>query len=146
MKTTRPDDTYENNKIIEGPQPDDAIAEVDEFVSTSKEYNVSLSSIEHVYSPLHEAVLNGDLDILSLLIDHGAQTNIQDNSGSTPLHWAAKLGHESVVSLLLRQQSAPTMLDANAEGLTPLRLAIRNGHGRIVKMLLDAGVDANGCF
>lgn len=95
-------------------------------------------------SPLHEAVKKGDLDILSLLIENGAEVDIQDNSGSTPLHLASGMGNERILSLLLRHQGVKQMDATNAEGLTPLRLAIRNGHVSIVKMLLDAGADVNG--
>jgi ankyrin repeat protein len=69
--------------------------------------------------------------------------NAVDEYGQTPLWWAVKNGHETIVKLLL----ANDKVDANAideYGETPLMWAAKNGHEAIVKLLLannkvDAG-------
>ena len=56
---------------------------------------------QYGYSPMHHAVLSGDLDIVCLLVHHGAPLNIQDQSGWTPLLHAAKAGDPAIVATLL---------------------------------------------
>ncbi|OWZ13574.1 hypothetical protein PHMEG_00013080 [Phytophthora megakarya] len=50
---------------------------------------------------LHEAARNGMVDVVSLLLDRGADMNASDNYCWTVLHVAAKSGSVDVVSLLL---------------------------------------------
>jgi prolyl 4-hydroxylase len=60
------------------------------------------------WTPLHEAVRNGDVDIVQALLDHGADINARTQgneagaSGGTPLWWALKYHDEDkgVVGLL----------------------------------------------
>jgi len=52
---------------------------------------------------LHEAALNGQLEILKLLIEDGSNINLIDNyNGRTPLHFAALSGHLKIVKLLIK--------------------------------------------
>ena len=61
--------------------------------------------------------------------------NKPDNSGQTPLTYAAKNGHEGVVRILLgREEVNPDRTDN--EGRTPLSFAAEYGHEGVVKMLL----------
>ncbi|XP_065649244.1 transient receptor potential cation channel subfamily A member 1-like [Hydra vulgaris] len=58
-----------------------------------------------------------------------------DKYGMTPLHIAAKQGHENIVQTLL---SLGACIDAKChESLTPLHLAAKNGHLKIVQLLLS---------
>ncbi len=43
-------------------------------------------------SLLHIAAKKGNLSMLKLLVERGAQVNIQDESGNTPLHYATANG------------------------------------------------------
>ncbi|CUS23994.1 LAQU0S13e00914g1_1 [Lachancea quebecensis] len=69
-------------------------------------------------SPLHEAALNGHLNIVQLLLHNGADVNIQSHEPvkDTPLIDAAANGHLKVVKLLLKYNADPTI--SNAKGLT----------------------------
>ncbi len=85
---------------------------------------------------------NNDADILKLLIDHGADTNIppsHSNYHATLLHVAANEGGREACQVLIDHG-----LDINATdeaGNTPLHLATHNLHGETVNLLLEHGAD-----
>ena len=51
---------------------------------------------EYGFTPLIEAAIADNLDIAKLILSYGAQTNLQDMTGSTALHWAAEIGRAHV--------------------------------------------------
>lgn len=55
------------------------------------------------YTPLHYAACRGFLDVVSLLIDHGADVNATNKWHWTPLHLAAADGHTEVVIELAKR-------------------------------------------
>ena len=55
-------------------------------------------------TPLHVAVLNGDTDIVSLLLKVGVKYNIYDDFGWSPLHIAKQLEYTAISNLLNIQQ------------------------------------------
>jgi len=52
---------------------------------------------------MHVASCHGLLEVLRLLIDQGAEVDVRDQDGHTPLRWAARRGHKDVMELLLRR-------------------------------------------
>ncbi|KID94585.1 ankyrin 2,3/unc44, partial [Metarhizium majus ARSEF 297] len=69
----------------------------------------------------------------------GAKVNAADESTSTPLHEAAKLGNAEMCKILLK---AGAKVDFETKkGETPLILAIEKNHQEALKALLDAGAD-----
>lgn len=71
---------------------------------------------------LFQAVINNRLDRIEQLLKQGADPNMRDTSGSTPLHWACRNGQLEIARLLVKKGA-----DVNAQrddGKTPLHLAI----------------------
>ena len=76
-----------------------------------------------------------------LLLELGADANIQDVDGYTPLHSSVSEGHENLSKLLLKENA-----DANTQninGYTPLHSLVVKGHENLVKVLLKNNADAN---
>ncbi|EKD71273.1 MAG: ankyrin repeat protein [uncultured bacterium] len=89
---------------------------------------------------LHRAAENGWIDIVKLLLSHGAHVSAKNNSGTTPLHMAAKIGHDDVVQILL---SAPG-IDINVKdnsGDTPLHYAAFSQSSNTVVILINNGAN-----
>jgi ankyrin repeat protein len=70
---------------------------------------------------------------VKLLLEHGANPNIQDENGDTPLHWTAQWGRLDVVKLLLVYGADPTVKDK--DGKTPLDLARAEGRREVVSVI-----------
>ena len=78
----------------------------------------------------------GHSDVVKLLLDSGAQVNLQ-HDGSSSLMVASGNGHSDVVKLLL--DSGAQVNSQNKYGSSSLMVASDNGHSDVVKLLLDSG-------
>lgn len=107
---------------------------------------------------LHLVARDGSVEMVTLLLDYGADVNVREARGATPLHWAVDtggqgwentdnlpLGHvgnqtvrESVVELLL-DRGAQIDTDREQDGETALRMAVTRGNMRMFEMLLRRG-------
>ena len=68
----------------------------------------------------------------------GANVNVVDKLGMTPLHWAANIdfGEAAMIELLLKSGARTDV--KNKDGLTPLELARRYGHTNLIPALEKA--------
>ncbi|XP_023861046.1 dynein axonemal heavy chain 12 isoform X1 [Salvelinus sp. IW2-2015] len=91
-------------------------------------------------SVLFEAVASGNPDIISLLLDYGADPDMPNHSGHLPIHRAAYHGHLLVLERLI---SATNMEAVKKSGMSPLHSAAAGGHTQCLEVLLNAGYDPN---
>nr|XP_023030075.1 ankyrin repeat domain-containing protein 17-like [Leptinotarsa decemlineata] len=103
--------------------------------------NVEDRGIKGECTPLMEAASAGHLDIVRLLVAHGADVNAQSTSGNTPLMYGCAGGHTEVVKFLL--ENGANVEDHNENGHTPLMEAASAGHVGLAKILLNHGAGIN---
>jgi ankyrin repeat protein len=85
---------------------------------------------------LHDAVARGNGELVSLLLQHGADPGAVDDNGTTPLHLAARNGSVVLVEALLAYGANPTA--RNLAGATPYDEAKQQGHKAILQQLTAA--------
>ena len=91
-------------------------------------------------TPLMKAAGRGHTQVVSFLIDQGADVNAKTTSGWTSLLNAAKEGQKDVVSILL-QKGANIEAKDDLDERTSLSWAAAEGHVEVVAILLDRGAD-----
>ena len=91
---------------------------------------------------LHWAVHWNDSETADLLIRAGANVNMANRYGATPLWLASERGYADVVGTLLKAGVDPNTL-ALGEGESPLMAAARAGSVETVELLLAHGADVN---
>ena len=72
------------------------------------------------------------------LLSRGANTEIANKNGRTPLSIAAIRGHENVCGVLLKAGAAVDHV-SKYNGDTPLYWAAYGGHDKVCELLLEAG-------
>lgn len=70
-----------------------------------------------------------------MLVQNGANVNVQSLSGFTPLYMGSQENHDSVVRYLLANGANQSL--ATEDGFTPLAVALQQGHDKVVAVLLE---------
>jgi hypothetical protein len=87
---------------------------------------------------LHIVVKRRDANWLAFLLQKGANPDIRDGQGNTPLLIAAQLGFVEGVQILTGRAGVNI---GNSRGETPLILAVHNRDAATVRVLLAAGAN-----
>ncbi|NGQ95142.1 ankyrin repeat domain-containing protein [Brevibacillus sp. SYP-B805] len=102
---------------------------------------VSHSTIAYIPSntALHAAIAGErNLEVIRLLLQHGARTDIFDSNGHTCLHTAAFHDDNCEIIRLLIEHGVPVNAQA-AGGKTALALAIEKGNHNVAQLLRQHG-------
>ena len=77
----------------------------------------------HGWTALYMAASRGRDSTVSILIQHGADLNIQNKYGKTALYRAAEKHYDSIVSILILHEADLNRLPAGADGAVLHRLS-----------------------
>ncbi len=92
--------------------------------------DVNISSTNRDNPPLLNAIENGHIDIVKLLIENDANINIKDSGDWTPLIMASFYGHLDIIEYLLENGA-----DINSDDTTAIDIAREREHFDIVEYL-----------
>ncbi|XP_059121173.1 putative POTE ankyrin domain family member M isoform X7 [Peromyscus eremicus] len=90
-------------------------------------------------TPLMKAVQSWEMEIVSVLLDHGADPNIKDCNGEAAIHHAVYVDRPDIASSLL--EFGGNIEDTTKDGLTPLLLALRERKPRMAAYLITHGAN-----
>ena len=88
---------------------------------------------------LHIVIKRGDETYLRFLLQKGADPNLRDGRGNTPLLLAVAGGQPDMIRVLTAAKANPNI--GNASGETPLIRAVQRHDIGMVRELLNAGAD-----
>jgi ankyrin repeat protein len=106
-----------------------------------KAAGANVNAIAFGYTPLMVAAERGSAEVVTYLIEEGAQIDVQNPKGMTPLMLAAKSGRNEIVKILLNAHA--NIHIATKRGQTALHVAAMYGEGDIVQMLIEHNADVN---
>ncbi|GBG28519.1 Ankyrin repeat domain-containing protein 27 [Hondaea fermentalgiana] len=90
----------------------------------------------------NKAMQRNLVEIASLLVEYGADIELADGQGATPLHLAASAGNALVVRWLLQSAASTQVIDENGDA--PLHCAavgLTKGHLKCVQLLAQYGAN-----
>lgn len=121
---------------------DENIHKINELIAKS----VNVNCIDDLgYSPLITATEFNQVDVVRLLIEHGANVNFFSNNkksvNQTPLMVAAIEGYYDIAEILLDNNADPDLSPKNNDG--PIIQAALNKNFQVVRLLANRGADVN---
>lgn len=89
-------------------------------------------------APLHSALAGGQSAIALVLLQGGADPDLQNAEGWTALHYCADIGDAEMAQLLMDRRADHTL--RNQDGKTAAELAVDVGHDHVADVILEAVV------
>uniref|UniRef100_A0A914YC35 Uncharacterized protein n=1 Tax=Panagrolaimus superbus TaxID=310955 RepID=A0A914YC35_9BILA len=96
--------------------------------------NVNAKAIKHGQTALQLAASHGRVETTQLLLNCGADVNIQDVDGSTALMCAAEHGHKEIAKMLLKCSNIDASL-TDCDNQTALSIAVQQGHKALAVLI-----------
>jgi ankyrin repeat protein len=157
VETNKDDNSYDDSEEDDNDSPygDFTIADacrennVDLLIEMLEHPAVNLDQInmydDNGHLPLYHAVMNNNMNIVTILVNEGVDMNIPDEDGWTPIHYARKRGFLNIVNYLLEHGDIDHVRGIR-DGWTPLHQACYDGDIDNVKTLSIIVDDINITF
>ena len=130
---------FDPNIVLAFLLQNNSLYEIKDFISKNEPY--LNKKLENGWSPLLLCAANGWYEKANYLLQKGADPDISNKLGRTPLSFATLYGNLSMSKLLLSVGAKINKIDF--DGTTTLMKAAMGGHGSVVKYLLDQGADSS---
>lgn len=91
------------------------------------------------HSPLQDAVYLGNMDMVKLLVNNGANVNLKNASGNSIIYFAVCQNRTEILKFLLGKN---ILVDAlTTDNISPAMIATIKGNKEILKLLISHGAD-----
>uniref|UniRef100_A0A3B4ZY75 Ankyrin repeat and EF-hand domain containing 1 n=1 Tax=Stegastes partitus TaxID=144197 RepID=A0A3B4ZY75_9TELE len=117
--------------------------QIEKMVNIGVENLINLTEPKDGTGALHVAVSTNNHDLVDFFLSHGANPNIQDKKGQTPIMMAAELGNHTIVALLAKNQADMRLLDAEGKGVLFYCIYPTKRHSRCLQVALKCQADVN---
>ncbi len=91
---------------------------------------------------LHAALAEGEVEIVALLLERGADPKAVDSTGEGLLHWAARSNRRAMLEIA-RDAGREAVDVVDVGGRTPLSCAAQSNDSETIDWLLEHGADPN---
>ncbi|XP_061628222.1 protein phosphatase 1 regulatory subunit 12C [Phyllopteryx taeniolatus] len=118
------------------------LQEAKEMMSNNKEDGTEIINCSNAdgITALHQACIDGSMEMVSFLLEHGANVNQVDSEGWTALHVAASCGYRDIADFLLRRGASLSAV--NCDGDVPVDIALdETTEALLQEYTLRQGVD-----
>ncbi len=136
MYVKKAEDLLQDGDIFDAIEDND-INRVKQLIAQGVDVNAAHEV--HGNTLLIISILQNNIDIIELLINKGADVNIENRHGETPLLLAVYEEDIDIVELLIDTGAGINIKDD--AGDTPLSLAVGNNDKYIIRLLLNAGAE-----
>ena len=126
---------YKFLQAIRDAKGDDVISALDQPGSRI----IDTRDVSSGEGALHIVVRRGDATYLRFLLQRGADPNLRDGKGNTPLLLAANIGGSDMIDILTAAHANPNL--GNTSGETPLIRAVQRRDLNMARTLIAAGAD-----
>ena len=106
-----------------------------ELLSVQPERQLSQTKQPLNDTPMHLVARRKDATLAKVLIEAGAQVDVQNKEGQTVLHLASIMGDENMVRVLFMARANANLVDS--EDRAPIHLAAARGYSKIVEFLVE---------
>lgn len=96
-------------------------------------------------TPLHDAAEVGDLKTVRLLLDAGAEVDVETSTACTAFHIACKYGYLDLVKELIARGAyiAKMCNDSRGTSAQPIHWAVEHSQEDVVRALIEVSADVN---
>jgi len=106
------------------------------FLIIEHSQDLDTRCFDHESTALHLASRSGHVEAIRVILDNGADADVQNKSDSTPLHMASTGGHVEAVRLLLEHGANATLQDN--QDVSAIELAYQSG-SKVARVFLEFG-------